>query len=50
MTADYIKTVYYPKMKKFIEGKNPEYLKFVDGRNHTKNSFIDGKNNASSKL
>ncbi|WP_418187043.1 hypothetical protein [Aliarcobacter lanthieri] len=50
MTADYIKTVYYPKMKKFIEGKNPEYLKFIDGRNHTKNSFIDGKNNASSKL
>jgi hypothetical protein len=50
MTADHIKTDYYPKMKKFIEGRNPEYIKLVDGRNHEKNSFIDGKNNASSKL
>ena len=50
MTANHIKTDYYPKMRKFIEGKNPEYIKLVDGRNHTKNSFIDGKNNTSSKL
>jgi hypothetical protein len=50
ITADYIKDPLYEKMKKFIEGKNPEYIKLVDGRNHTKNSFIDDKNDASSKL
>ncbi len=50
MTADHIKTDYYPKMKKLIEGENPEYKKLIGGRNHDKNSFIDGKNNASSKL
>ena len=50
MTANHIKTDYYPKMKKLIEGENPEYKKLIGGRNHEKNSFIDMKNNASSKL
>ncbi len=50
MSADHIKTDYYPKMKKLIEGNNPEYIKFVNGRNHDLDSFIDGKNNASTKL
>ncbi len=50
MTANHIKTDYYPKMKKLIEGENPEYKKLIGGRNHEKNSFIDGKNNVSSKL
>ena len=47
MTADHIKTDYYPRMKKLIDG---EYKKLIDGRNHEKKSFIDGKNNVSSKL
>ena len=47
MTADHIKTDYYPRMKKLIDG---EYKKLIDGRDHEKNSFIDGKNNVSSKL
>ena len=47
MTADHIKTDYYPRMKKLIDG---EYKKLIDGRDHEKNSFISGKNNASSKL
>ncbi len=50
MTAHHIKTDYYQKMKKLIEGNSPEYKKLIDGRNHEKNSFIDGKNSASSKL
>ncbi len=47
VTADHIKTDYYPRMKKLIDG---EYKKLIDGRDHEKNSFIDGKNNVSSKL
>ena len=47
VTADHIKTDYYPRMKKLIDG---EYKKLIDGRDHEKNSFISGKNSASSKL
>lgn len=50
MTADHIKTDYYSKMKKLIEGKTPEYIKLVNGKNHTLNSFIRGKNNISNNL
>ncbi len=50
MTADHIKTNYYSKMKKLIEGKTPEYIKLVNGKNHTLNSFISGKNNISNNL
>ena len=51
ISADYIKTDYYPKMKEFIEGDNPEYKKFVCGKTHTKKSLIQKReNNTSSKL
>ena len=50
ISADHIKTDSYPKMKKLIEGLNPEYIKFVGAKNHDLNSFINGKNRASSDL